>query len=135
MRPIPLRTLRGSMVVMAAVAITACGQVDGPRAMRWEGTTTTGAASQPLTVEVVAHRGAWEGTYTIGGTPPFTGILEADVVAGALTGTLRATPTCSFEIVGNVDEDVLEASYEPVACPGGAAGTWSAVPAPAGAPR
>lgn len=122
------RSVRLVALASVAVALTACSLTPPPRAQTWTGTTAFGAAVHPLQVDVVLRGTDWTGRYTIGSTPPFTGDVVAELVDGVLTGELRATATCTYDLAGTVTEDALDATFTPSACAGGEGGTWNAVP-------
>jgi hypothetical protein len=120
--------VRFGLAASVAVAVTACGGAPVPQAQVWTGTTEYGGAVLPLQVDVAVAGADWSGSYTIGSTPPFTGDVVAELLGGVLTGQLVATTSCSFDLVGAVSDDALEATFTPAACPGGVSGTWSAAP-------
>lgn len=123
-RPIPIGLLAGCL----ALVLAACAGAN-PTSERqaWSGTTTSADGTFPLTVVATFQpTGAWTGTYTVERTPPFTGDVDATLLEGVLDGELVVTASCRFELTGIVAGDALEATFAPVACPGGAAGSWSA---------
>ncbi len=112
-------------LVLAACAATA----PSSERQAWAGTSTAGADTFPLTIDAtLTSAGAWTGTYTVDRTPPFTGDVEARLLAGALAGELIVSDACRFELAGTVSADALDATFAPTDCPGGTGGTWSATP-------
>lgn len=119
-------TYRFGLAASVAIALTACGGAPVPQAQAWTGTTEFGGAVHPLRVDVVVDGTDWSGSYTVGSTPPFSGDVVAELVGGVLTGRLIATTNCTFDLVGAINDDALEATFTPAPCPGGATGTWNA---------
>jgi hypothetical protein len=123
---------RLGLVAGVAFVLAACGVAPAPQVQAWTGTTTSGGTVAPLRIDVALDGSDWTGTYTVAGTPPFTGDVVAELVDGVLTGQLIATSACRFDLAGTVTDAALEAAFAPNGCPGGAAGTWIATPAPGG---
>lgn len=116
------------LALCLAVLLAACANATPPfERQAWEGTTTTAEGTFPLTIATtLTAGGGWTGTYTVERTPPFTGDVDATLAAGVLEGVLVVSDACTFELVGTVSDDALDATFAPTECSGGASGTWRA---------
>lgn len=117
---------RAGLLLAVAMVLTACSRVD-TAAQVWLGTTEASATGVTHTLRLEVHeRGErLTGHYLVeAARGEFDGLVGA---GGALAATLTAGPGCTFELEGVFVGDSLTATFAPLECPGGEAGTWSLV--------
>lgn len=108
-------------LLMGVIALSACS-VSEPPLVTWSGTSTSEGVDRSLTLEARRSGDQLEGEYTVDAAA--TGAFDGTIDGEALTASLRPSGDCTYAFEGTLVDGVIEGTYAPDACPGGASGTW-----------
>ena len=114
------------LLTLGVLMLAACGRTDAPvDTETWSGVATSGGVERTVTLEVERRDDRLTGDYRVNDVP---GTFEGELDGTSLAAELRPSGDCSYVLTGTLSDSALEATYEPLDCPGGSEGAWSLRP-------